>query len=457
MKRGINHISELSENSPVTQHKAKELKTNSSSDTYYGYVQPVIDSYYSYRTTPSDLDENETPCLNRTRKRTSYELQNTATRAFEQCTLSTPNPSTSIDSTEFHLQYPSSIRSVHSVASQQSQDTDDDGFQLSQNATYERVASPSHGRDSGRGDDDLAVRYSQCISSQSTNKKEFPEPSRNLSIDNRRQSRGLTPGVTPPPAFGILSTSLSSMSAGTAITPEVTGLEIVDITDDGSTPASSCGIIERRPPLPLNSKRVILIRHGESEYNKACSLRGTFHDPEIFDAPLTEAGILQARSLRPFIRDLLERSCEKHGIPLFVCSPLRRALQTVDNMNPNPNNPLNLTITELNAEWLRTTGDVGNPVSKLKDLFPQHKEKLAALPEHWWYSKDDKVNCALTRQLNSMEPLPELQRRVGNFKGWLRHRPERHIIVVGHANFFKTFLKANSFMKNCEFKIIQFT
>jgi len=63
---------------------------------------------------------------------------------------------------------------------------------------------------------------------------------------------------------------------------------------------------------------IYLIRHGQSEFNAAYKDDGI--DPMIFDAPLTEKGIQQAKNTRAAVLDL--------GIKLVVASPLTRAIQT---------------------------------------------------------------------------------------------------------------------------------
>merc|ERR1719162_1238540 len=83
------------------------------------------------------------------------------------------------------------------------------------------------------------------------------------------------------------------------------------------------------------AKRVVVVRHGESEYNAAVRRLGTWFtpsfwrngfDPGIRDAPLTAKGQEQARA---FGRCLAERRIvEELGISVCVVSPLSRALQT---------------------------------------------------------------------------------------------------------------------------------
>ena len=81
-----------------------------------------------------------------------------------------------------------------------------------------------------------------------------------------------------------------------------------------------------RPKRPGGSKLLLLIRHGESEYNLASKrLAGGVDDPLIFDPDLTQAGRHQCRSLR----EVLQRDPELRGQDVcWVVSPLARAIQT---------------------------------------------------------------------------------------------------------------------------------
>lgn len=79
-----------------------------------------------------------------------------------------------------------------------------------------------------------------------------------------------------------------------------------------------------RPKGPCGSKILVLVRHGESEYNRASAspVHGC-DDPSIFDPDLTIRGRRQCIDLRQHLqRDVDVRDA------LWVVSPLTRALQT---------------------------------------------------------------------------------------------------------------------------------
>jgi broad specificity phosphatase PhoE len=67
-------------------------------------------------------------------------------------------------------------------------------------------------------------------------------------------------------------------------------------------------------PLPVVSSRLLLVRHGESTWNRERRIQGQL------DPPLTERGETQAR-------ELAER-LSGHQVAAFYCSDLRRCRQT---------------------------------------------------------------------------------------------------------------------------------
>mmetsp|Transcript_3476 Transcript_3476/g.7888 ORF Transcript_3476/g.7888 Transcript_3476/m.7888 type:complete len:294 (+) Transcript_3476:287-1168(+) len=71
------------------------------------------------------------------------------------------------------------------------------------------------------------------------------------------------------------------------------------------------------PPLASNSRRVYLLRHGETDWNKEGKIQGGG-----FDIPLNENGRNQARSAA--------RAMEDIPLSLIASSPLSRASETAD-------------------------------------------------------------------------------------------------------------------------------
>lgn len=78
-------------------------------------------------------------------------------------------------------------------------------------------------------------------------------------------------------------------------------------------------------------KVLVVIRHGESEYNAAVRNQGQWSDPKLYDPSLTVRGCQQARRLR---QQLAAELKNRHSLLLgkastvWVTSPLRRCIQT---------------------------------------------------------------------------------------------------------------------------------
>eukprot|EP00887_Chlorella_sp_A99_P005165 scaffold40.g5165.t1 len=250
-------------------------------------------------------------------------------------------------------------------------------------------------------------------------------------------------------------------------------------------------------------KQLFLIRHGESEYNaesaKCSAQGGGWADPWIFDAPLTERGRAQAAALRGQLAAL--------GLPadtLWVTSPLQRAIQTLllccpvahllppvgaaaaagascssedaapdsgsrdgaacssgsgpgsgDGASSSGARPPVVCVRHEISERVCTTGDIGHPASQLRQLFPQLTGELAALPEVWWHTREDKVNCSLRKRFELHEPKSHVLSRIGDFRKWLLARPEKVVVAVGHSCYWNalwmqlTGSKPDR-MRNCE-------
>eukprot|EP00955_Chlamydomonas_euryale_P037762 350874-Chlamydomonas_euryale.AAC.7 len=229
------------------------------------------------------------------------------------------------------------------------------------------------------------------------------------------------------------------------------------------------------PAATSGAVHLIIIRHGESEFNRAVEEGQSFKDPMIFDPPLTSRGRDQARALRERLRG--ELAC--HGDALWVVSPLRRAIETfllacplvgsVGDATPDvvagpsglacarsrSSEGLGNAAVELQpliSEFCVTAGDVGSSTSQLASEFPQMARQLAVLPETWWFQEPRRPNCAAAKTMNCTEPRAHQKQRVGEFARWLSRRPERFIILVGHCSFWKEFSKSNDRMRNGEMR-----
>ena len=196
-------------------------------------------------------------------------------------------------------------------------------------------------------------------------------------------------------------------------------------------------------------KRVLVVRHGESQFNAADAHGTSWSDPNIFDAPLTARGHAQARALREQMLAFRDA--------LWVTSPLSRAMQTCLDACPwrtptgEPELPAVVVRPEI-AEHCATSGDVGRPRAALIRDFPLLADQLRHLPDVWWWSPPGRPNDSELKQFSSAESRAQMATRVEAFRAWVLRRPEQTIVAFGHSTFWKYFLgKQNEKrLKNCE-------
>ena len=169
-------------------------------------------------------------------------------------------------------------------------------------------------------------------------------------------------------------------------------------------------------PLPKRptSTLLILIRHGQSEYNKVIAETGK--DPLLRDAGLTANGQTQALQAREKLRATLAgRSVPDIG--LIVMSPLTRAIDTAKLVAPAELYPAaRIEVWPEVREVICGADDIGTPREELQARHPELD--LRQLPDSWWsihpshqgdkdmlentlinehgYASQELINCMLT-------------------------------------------------------------
>ncbi|WP_017622022.1 histidine phosphatase family protein [Nocardiopsis chromatogenes] len=179
-----------------------------------------------------------------------------------------------------------------------------------------------------------------------------------------------------------------------------------------------------------DSSTVHLLRHGQSAFNAVFDETG--RDPLVFDAPLTPKGVAQAEEAADGVRRLAPE--------LVVTSPLTRAVQTALLVAGGLDVPI--TVEALHREHLGNSCDIGRTPRALAEDFPGLD--FGHLPETWWYSGVPDERGV------PVEPEAVLQERVAAFTDWVARRPERSILVVGHAVFFSRLVHQH--MRNAELR-----
>jgi len=207
------------------------------------------------------------------------------------------------------------------------------------------------------------------------------------------------------------------------------------------------------------TKRIIFIRHGESEWNLIFNVgpkvlvpfkavyalvRETLlflrldDDSVLYDSPLNEEGLKQARELNEVLEALTEsddaRAALDREASILCSSNLRRAAQTValglqSRLEANPDERVHclsaLQEISTNVDTLSVTPALRAP-QHLKGV-PSH----LASPERWESSGNSGNKLLRGTGLQRMQAFSE----------WAFKRPEAAVVVGGHSLFFRSFFR----------------
>jgi glucosyl-3-phosphoglycerate phosphatase len=154
---------------------------------------------------------------------------------------------------------------------------------------------------------------------------------------------------------------------------------------------------------------VILIRHGQTEFNRVFS--ATRRDPGIRDPRLTNLGQRQAQAVALAVRTL--------GLSRIITSPYVRALETGTIIAENLR--IAITVEPLIAERFSFTCDIGSPLDELRDRWPDMA--FDHLPDPWWPQTEE------TEEL--------VWQRSESFRQRIAEEPWSHIGVVTHWGFIR--------------------
>lgn len=211
---------------------------------------------------------------------------------------------------------------------------------------------------------------------------------------------------------------------------------------------------------------MLLIRHGESEYNVHYAATNGCDPGDMWDAPLTALGREQALEAG--------RVLAGHApIELALTSPLSRACETCLTALPpaSDNCAKRYMVCGAMSEHLEASCDLGKSPKELASIFPALD--FSGLPEVWWFVPDEcgrDITVDQSRRSfkdeGRREPESVFHRRVAEFLGVILARKEQTIAAFAHADFFNTFLRlhcqhhdprfADYWMKNCEILKIEF-
>ena len=156
---------------------------------------------------------------------------------------------------------------------------------------------------------------------------------------------------------------------------------------------------------------MILIRHGESEFNAV--FNRTRVDPGIKDPKLTAKGQEQVRHAAAQIRR------DGHPIKRLITSPYTRALETAAILAETLTLPVEVEpIVHEHACWVC---DIGTPISALAERWPALD--FSHMEEIWW--PQDEPDASLNRRCT------DFRVKAAQLAGW------RHVGVVSHWGFIR--------------------
>lgn len=157
---------------------------------------------------------------------------------------------------------------------------------------------------------------------------------------------------------------------------------------------------------------MILIRHGQSEFNQVYSRTRT--DPGIPDPRLTEEGRRQAAAAA--------EALAARGLRRILASPYTRALETAHILADRLDLPV--AIEPLVREHCRFNCDIGSLRSRLTLAWP-HLD-FADLAERWWHPRLDESEAELAARSN------RFRARMAGQADWTE------VAVVTHWGFIRS-------------------
>jgi broad specificity phosphatase PhoE len=146
---------------------------------------------------------------------------------------------------------------------------------------------------------------------------------------------------------------------------------------------------------------LVLVRHGETEYNRADVFRGRI------DLPLNDRGMEQARAAADYL--------SAQDFEAFYCSPLQRAVQTaraIAEPHHGEVSPLEYFIDVDYGEWS------GKSIDEIRDSWPREFAIWTDDPERAVFPGGEAVREVRERLYEGLE--------------WLAREQEGTVLLVGH-------------------------
>ncbi|UEM21024.1 phosphoglycerate mutase family protein [Skermanella mucosa] len=155
---------------------------------------------------------------------------------------------------------------------------------------------------------------------------------------------------------------------------------------------------------------MLLIRHGQSEFNAAFAVQRV--DPGLIDPGLTETGRAQALATAAQLSD--------RGLKRLLASPYTRALQTASIIAEVLELPIE--VQPILGEHAHFMCDIGTPRSELEKQWPYLA--FDHVPEIWWPDQEENEDGVMMRAA-------EFRAIAAGMKD------QRHVGVVSHWGFIR--------------------
>ena len=178
------------------------------------------------------------------------------------------------------------------------------------------ILSPGHESEE-EGEEEEEEEEVKIVSEEG---KDFLAALREEEDDVDARAKKTTTTTTPTTSTATVALAATKKHKRMAVLNNQPSLEV----DSDGKFVSNVGGSKSRVFFPIFSKgqkTVHLVRHGQSTYNEAISGPGSWEEPKIFDARLTELGVKQAKELGKFLSEIPKDA-------VWITSPLTRAMET---------------------------------------------------------------------------------------------------------------------------------
>ena len=178
--------------------------------------------------------------------------------------------------------------------------------------------------------------------------------------------------------------------------------------------------IKKKPIININmeSKKLYCIRHGRALHNDEFLIKGEKAYRDLIDTPLVDIGIKQAKDLSQNWKNL-------NDIELILVSPLKRTLQTAENIFKNTNIPIIALdcIMEFPLGYHRCNKRKNK--KELIELYPNIDFSNLNEESEWTDEYETKEN---------------LVDRINKMKNFIKKCKEKNIAIVSHNSILSKFI-----------------